>query len=70
MKEIIQKTVKEHKAAKIIAFIGKPASQLEKIADICFCADTPQTSTAQEVHILAYHIICDLIEIKYVESTL
>ena len=60
----------KEKDAKIIAFTGKPASQLEKIADICFCADTPQTSTAQEVHMLAYHIICDLIEIKYVESTL
>ena len=50
--------------AKIISFTGKPESELESISDICLCAATPQTSTAQEVHMLAYHIICDLIEIE------
>ena len=58
----------KEKGAKIIAFTGKPASQLEKLADICLCAYTPQTSTAQEVHMLAYHIICDLVEINYIED--
>lgn len=52
----------KEKGVKVIAFTGKPDSKLEKIADFCFCADTPQTSTAQEVHQLAYHIICNLIE--------
>lgn len=58
----------KQKGAQVIAFTGKPSSQLESLADICLCADTPQTSTAQEIHMLAYHIICDLIEIKYLES--
>jgi len=60
----------KEKAATVIAFTGRAASQLERIANICLCADTPQTSTAQEVHMLAYHIICDLIEIKYIEGEL
>ncbi len=47
--------------------IGKPAvevhvdSRLEKIADICFCAKN-STARSQEIHQLAYHIICDLVE--------
>ena len=50
------------KGAKIIAFTGRPGSTLEQIADLCLCVDTQWTSAAQEVHQLAYHIICDLIE--------
>ena len=55
------KLAKTH-GAKVIAFTGKAKSPLEEIADQCLCAATPQTSTAQEVHQLAYHIICDLVE--------
>ena len=52
----------KEKGATVIAFTGRADSPLEKIADVCLCADTPLTSTAQEVHQLAYHIICDLVE--------
>jgi D-sedoheptulose 7-phosphate isomerase len=48
--------------AKVIAFTGKADSELEGVSDLCLCAATQQTSTAQEVHLLAYHIICDLVE--------
>lgn len=58
----------KEKGAQVIAFTGKTVSQLEQIADLCLCAETPQTSTAQEIHMLAYHIICDLIESRYIES--
>ena len=51
------------KGAKVIAFTGKQDSKLEQVSDICLCADTPETSTAQEIHILAYHVICDLVEL-------
>ncbi len=47
---------------KVIAFTGKANSELENISDICLCADCEVTSTSQEVHQLAYHIICDLVE--------
>jgi len=33
----------------------------EKIAEF-FCVDCPRTSSAQEIHQAAYHIICDLVE--------
>jgi D-sedoheptulose 7-phosphate isomerase len=50
------------KGAKVLAFTGRSNSELEKIADLCFCIDCPQTSSAQEIHQVAYHIICDLVE--------
>ena len=53
------------KNAKVIAFTGKANSALENTADICLCADTPYTSTSQEVHMLAYHIICVLIDVEF-----
>ena len=53
------------KGAKVIAFTGKADSELELISDICFCAVNQYTSTSQEVHMLAYHIICDLIDIEF-----
>lgn len=61
------KAVKKAKdnGAKIIAFTGKADSQLERISDICLCAVNPHTSTSQEIHMLAYHIICDLIDIEF-----
>jgi len=49
------------KDASILAFTGKTGSKLEQIADVCFCADGP-TPRSQEIHQLAYHIICDIVE--------
>jgi D-sedoheptulose 7-phosphate isomerase len=55
------KLAKKRKA-KILAFTGKTNSPLEKIADICFCAPNEKTFAVQEMHQVAYHIICDLVE--------
>lgn len=52
------------KKAKVIAFIGKSGSKIEKIADVCFCVETSVTSAIQEIHQLAYHVICGLVEEK------
>ncbi|MBN1974282.1 MAG: SIS domain-containing protein [Sedimentisphaerales bacterium] len=48
--------------ATVLAFTGRSGSELENIADICFCADSNTTARSQEIHQLAYHIICDLVE--------
>ena len=50
------------KGAAVLAFTGKSNSKLEQIADICFCANDKSTARSQEVHQLAYHIICDIVE--------
>ena len=51
-----------HKGARIIAFTGRAGSKLEAAADLCFCAEAALTARSQEIHQLAYHIICDLVE--------
>ena len=61
------RTAKE-KGAYIIAFTGKSGSELEQMADICFCADAESTARSQEIHQLAYHIICDLVERGFTSS--
>jgi D-sedoheptulose 7-phosphate isomerase len=50
------------KGALVIAFTGRKNSALERLADICMCADNKITARSQEVHQLAYHIICKLVE--------
>ena len=50
------------KGAQVLAFTGKKGSQLEAQADRCLCADAAATARSQEIHQLAYHMICDLVE--------
>ncbi len=50
------------KKAGVIAFTGKPGSQLEKISHACLVAHGPYSAHSQQIHQLAYHIICDLVE--------
>jgi D-sedoheptulose 7-phosphate isomerase len=47
--------------AKVLAFTGKKDSPLQTLSDCCVCVDGP-TAIVQEIHQLAYHIICDLVE--------
>lgn len=51
----------KEKGAKVLAFTGKKESPLEDLSDVCICVEGP-TATVQEVHQVAYHIICDLVE--------
>lgn len=51
----------KEKGASILAFTGKKDSPLEKISDTCICVEGP-TATVQEIHQVAYHILCDLVE--------
>ncbi len=50
------------KGTKILAFTGQADSKLEELADICFCAASDSTAQSQQLHQIAYHIICDLVE--------
>ena len=54
--------------AKVVAFTGKPNSMLGQLADICFCAGGELAERSQEIHQLAYHIICDLVEQNFVSD--
>lgn len=50
------------RGARVIAFTGRRGSELEARADFCLCAEADVTARVQEIHQLAYHIICDLVE--------
>ena len=52
----------KQKGATVLAFTGKADSELERMADICFCSGNDSTARSQEIHLLVYHIICDLVE--------
>lgn len=56
------------KDAYVLAFTGRANSKLEQIADICFCANEKSTARSQEIHQLAYHIICGLVEQSFINS--
>jgi len=58
----------KNKGARVIAFTGRAESKLERMADICFCAEAESTARSQEIHQLAYHIICDLVERSFADS--
>lgn len=51
----------KNKQASLLAFTGKKGSPLEDLADVCVCVEGP-TATVQEIHQVAYHILCDLVE--------
>ena len=54
-------TAKE-KNARIIAFTGRKDTPLEALAEVCLCAEADLTARSQEIHQLAYHLVCDLVE--------
>lgn len=54
--------VARKKGAVVIAFTGIKNSRMERLADMCFCADSESAARSQEIHLLAYHIICKLVE--------
>jgi D-sedoheptulose 7-phosphate isomerase len=60
--------VAREKGARIISFTGRKDSELERISDICLCAGDESTARSQEIHQLAYHIICDLVERAFANS--
>ena len=60
--------VAKKRGARVIAFTGTAGSELEQMADICLCADAESTARSQEIHQLAYHIICDLVERSFANS--
>jgi D-sedoheptulose 7-phosphate isomerase len=52
----------KRKDACVLAFTGRINSKLQAMADLCLCAEAAVTARSQEIHQLAYHIICDLVE--------
>jgi D-sedoheptulose 7-phosphate isomerase len=55
------------KGCLTVAFTAEGGGKCAEIADLSFRAPTPVTARAQECHLLAGHILCDLIEETFVQ---
>ncbi len=58
----------KRQAAMVIGFTGKEGAELRALCDICLMAEHTDSDRVQEVHQLAYHIVCGLIEDEFVNS--
>jgi len=47
---------------KIVAMTGGDGGRLSDLADVCFIAPVDSTYLIQQIHQLAYHIICELVD--------
>ena len=58
--------IARQKSALVMAFTGRKNSPLERLSDICLCANDKSAARSQEIHLLAYHIICKIVESRFV----
>ena len=54
--------------ATTIGFTGGSGGKLPEYSDICFVAPAPITPRIQELHLMAWHTICELVEAHLVEN--
>ncbi|MCL2330285.1 MAG: D-sedoheptulose 7-phosphate isomerase [Phycisphaerae bacterium] len=50
------------KGAAVLGFTGGEGGQLPGLCDVCFVAPAETTYAIQQLHQVAYHILCDLVE--------
>ncbi len=50
------------RGGKVLGFTGAAGGNLAKLCDVCFTAPAEAAYAVQQLHLLAYHIICDLVE--------
>jgi hypothetical protein len=51
--------------ASIVGFTGRSGGKLKPLCDLCLCVDHTSSDRIQEIHQLAYHIICDYVEQRF-----
>ncbi len=54
--------------AVVIGFTGRSGGKLKAVCDHCLCVDAESSDRIQEIHAIAYHLICDLIEEHFATS--
>ncbi len=50
--------------AAVVGFTGQTGGKFKAICDFCFCSGHTRANRVQEAHMLAYHIVCELMEAK------
>lgn len=57
--------VAKSRGMKIVALVGKDGGKIAKILDnedVCVCVEVNRTARIQEVHLLALHSICEIVD--------
>jgi D-sedoheptulose 7-phosphate isomerase len=54
----------KRRGATVVGFTGRKGGKLAKIADLCLAVPADRTDRIQELHMLAYHLVCQLSEEK------
>ena len=54
--------IAHERGMKIVAMTGGDGGRLSDLADVCFIAPADRTYLIQQIHQLAYHIICELVD--------
>jgi D-sedoheptulose 7-phosphate isomerase len=54
--------VARERGATTLAFVGRNGGPIAKAADLVFCAPDAATARIQELHILAWHGVCEIVE--------
>ena len=54
--------IARERGMKIVAMTGGDGGRLSDLADVCFIAPADRTYLIQQIHQLAYHIICELVD--------
>ncbi|RIK63299.1 MAG: phosphoheptose isomerase [Planctomycetota bacterium] len=50
------------RGARVLGFTGANGQSLAAVSDVCFMAPAESAYAIQQLHELAYHILCDLVE--------
>jgi D-sedoheptulose 7-phosphate isomerase len=50
--------------AVVVGFTGQTGGKFKAGCDFCFCSAHMRANRVQEAHMLAYHIVCELMEAK------
>ncbi len=51
--------------AYTIGFTGRSGGDIVEMCDVCFRADNDASDRVQEMHTLAYHLVCDRVEEEF-----
>ena len=50
------------RGAKVLGFTGGDGGRLAPLADVCFIAPATGSFAIQQLHQVAYHVLCELVE--------
>jgi D-sedoheptulose 7-phosphate isomerase len=54
----------------MVGFTGANGSAMREYTDVCFCAPAQSTPRIQELHVLAWHAICEMVEAELMNEPL